>query len=108
MMTFADFAKTEKPNPTTRPRTEATLSQPVKRQLSQANVFPARVAEQIGKTGQPDPDERLTSLSQQIVCLNNAIVGDPSCALVVKRLSEMIVRLHFLVLVGSRGGVSNG
>jgi len=60
-------------------KTEATLSQPSattegKRTCSQ------RVAGGVGKnwSGPVIPTRRLTSLSQQIVYLNNAIVGDPS------------------------------
>ncbi|MGI9070497.1 MAG: hypothetical protein ACR2JB_04015 [Bryobacteraceae bacterium] len=100
MMNFNDFTRSEKQNPAARLRTEAKLSPAVIQQLNRAKLLPANA-------GQPDTADILSSLSQQIVNLNNSIVGDPSCALVVKRLSEMILRLYFLTTVNGDEG-SNG
>lgn len=105
MISFNEFIRNEQQNPTPRHKTEPKISPPFIQQPSQAKLAAARISEQVSKAGTGDI---VTSLSQQIVSLNHAIVGDPSSTLVVKRLSEMILRLHFLILVVLSDGGGNG
>jgi hypothetical protein len=95
MMTFNDYVKAENGAlPTGKAKTQTTIDQPVKQGLSRAKLMPTD-----GHETPPSAKDIVSNLSQQIIDINRFIVTDPSCAVVVKRLSEMIVRLHSLMLV---------
>lgn len=105
MMTFDQFIKSGEVKPTgTQVKAETKLNQSVIHNLSR--TVPATL-------DNPTSGDIATALSHQITDLNRLIVTDPSCAPVVKRLSEMILRLHFLMLVanmrshGDGGGSAN-
>jgi hypothetical protein len=105
-VTFNEYLKGEKASPpAVQPKKKAKLSQSVMQNLSRAKLLPAHVVEQIAAGECKQPIEDIASnLSHQIIDLNRLVVTDPSCAVVVKRLSEMILRLHFLVLVTNVSG----
>jgi hypothetical protein len=100
LLTFNEYIKGEKSTPTALPKTPAKLTKSVMKDLSRSKLIPVHVVEQIAAgESQDSVGDIASNLSHQIMDLNRLIVTDPSCAVVVKRLSEMILRLHFLILV---------
>jgi hypothetical protein len=105
LLTFNDYIKGEKSTPTALPKTPAKLTRSVIKDLSRSKLIPARDPNQIGAGESEDSvGDIATNLSHQIMDLNRLIVTDPSCAVVAKRLSEMLLRLHFLILLTTVGG----
>lgn len=98
MMTFEEYVQNEPITTTSaRPKAQTKLNQSLVQNLRRTNVLPATLDH-----AQPLTGDIATNLSQQIIDLNRLIVTDPNCAPVVKRISEMILRLHFLMLVTSK------